>query len=225
MKHKSFFNHTGRILLGLAGLLFGALNASAKLEWKEKDIYTSATAYDKQVKVSYTFVNKGDKPVTITWLRSSCGCLVPKVRDQVVAPGQEGEIFVVLDLDFRMGKLRRAVTVYTDDPEEPKIALYLHTELPVVIRPDKSVVKWTEGDSGTQKLTVQTDESVPVLEFIAATKDPNLDVKVEPVGPSKTYTVEITPKPNAEKVVAQIDLQAKIGADRYKKTSVMAVYR
>ncbi len=66
---------------------------------------------------------------------------------------------------------------------------------------------------------------MPVLEFIAATKDPNLDVKVEPVGSSKTYTVEITPKPNAEKVVAQIDLQAKIGADRYKKTSVMAVYR
>ncbi len=69
----------------------------------------------------------------------------PQGPDQVVAPGQEGEIFVVFDLDFRMGKLRRAITVYTDDPEEPKIALYLHTELPVVIRPDKSVVKWTEG--------------------------------------------------------------------------------
>lgn len=225
MNRKPFFKHAGRILLGAAGLFLGVLNANAKLEWKEKEIHTSATAYDKQVKVSYHFTNTGDKPVTITWLWSSCGCVVPKIKDQVVAPGQEGEIFVLFDLDFRMGKLRRAITVHTDDPEDSKIALYLYTDLPTVIRPSRGMVTWPEGDSSTKTVTIGTDETVPIIEMTATTKDPNVDIKLEPAGSSKTYTLSITPKPNAEKVMAQIDLRATIAPNCVKKTSVVAVYR
>lgn len=222
---KPALKKTWSTLACVAGLLVGVVDASAKLEWETKELHNSASAYDKELRVRFHFVNKGDKPVTILWLRSSCGCVVPKVRDQVVAPGQPGEIEAVFDLDARQGKQKRAITVHTDDPDERKIGLFFYTDLPEVLKPSKSLITWPEGESGTQTITVETNESVPVQELVALTKDPNLDIKIEPSGPSKTYTVAITPKPNTQKVSAKVNLQAKIADSNYKISALTVVYR
>ncbi len=145
---------TCSILACAAGLFAGVVDASAKLEWETTELHATASAYDKDLKVRYQFVNKGDKPVTITSFQSSCGCVVPKVRNQVVAPGQPGEIEVLVDLDLRQGKQKKLITVNTNDPDDPKIVLQLLAELPEVVKPSAFLVTWAPEESGTQKITV-----------------------------------------------------------------------
>ena len=203
----------------------GVSHVQAKLEFETKEINTSATAYDKEVRVRYHFVNTGDKPVTITWLKSSCGCVVPKVRDQVVAPGQTGELEALFDIDVRQGKQKRTIIVNTDNLDEPRIELFFNTDIPLVIKPSQNIISWPEGESGTQKITVETDEKVPVQELVALYKNEYLDVKVEPAGPSKTYTVEFTPKPYAPRIKAKVNLQAKIGNTLFKIAHLIVTYK
>ncbi len=42
----------------------------------------------------FTFTNSGTEPLTITEVRSSCGCLVPALAKRIYQPGEHGELTV-----------------------------------------------------------------------------------------------------------------------------------
>jgi len=59
----------------------------------------------------YKFTNTGDKPLTISNARGSCGCTVPDWPREPIAPGAEGEIKVRFDSKGKNGAQNKTVTV------------------------------------------------------------------------------------------------------------------
>ena len=71
---------------------------------------------------TFTFQNIGDLPIEIQGVKSSCGCTVPKKPNAPIPPGGKGEIQVKYDTN-RIGVFRKTITVNTNAPSSPIIAL------------------------------------------------------------------------------------------------------
>lgn len=46
------------------------------------------------LKETFAFVNVGTEPIQILEVRSTCGCLAPRIEKKLIAPGEKGEVLV-----------------------------------------------------------------------------------------------------------------------------------
>jgi len=78
-------------------------------------------------KVSHTFVlsNGGGDLLTITDVKASCGCTAATPEDHELAPGQSTNLVVTFNSAGRMGKQSKTVRIYSNDPENPEMALVI----------------------------------------------------------------------------------------------------
>jgi len=78
-------------------------------------------------KVSHTFVlsNGGGDLLTITDVKASCGCTAATPEDRELAPGQSTNLVVTFNSAGRMGKQSKTVRIYSNDPENPEMALVI----------------------------------------------------------------------------------------------------
>ncbi len=69
----------------------------------------------------YRFRNVGDKTVTITDLKPSCGCLNPQLQKRVYAPGERGEFEIRVDpTKEKPGRKEYTVDVHYED-SQPRV--------------------------------------------------------------------------------------------------------
>lgn len=73
----------------------------------------------QKVEFTFKFRNSGKKNLEIKDIKTSCGCTAALVSNKMLKPGEEGTLKVELDTTNREGKVRREVTVISNDPEEP----------------------------------------------------------------------------------------------------------
>ena len=71
---------------------------------------------------TFTFTNKGNSPLVIESVKSSCGCTVPKKPEAPIAPGASGSIQVRYDTQ-RLGVFRKTITVTTNAGTNSVVAL------------------------------------------------------------------------------------------------------
>lgn len=74
------------------------------------------------VEVEFTLQNRGTAPLEISQVRPACGCTVAEY-DETIAPGATGTVRAVVDTTSLVGPNAKAVTVYTNDPDNPRIQL------------------------------------------------------------------------------------------------------
>lgn len=72
----------------------------------------------------FKFANTGDKPLTISNARGSCGCTVPDYPKTPIAPGEEGEIKVEFNSKGKKGAQTKYVTINANTiPAETKLTI------------------------------------------------------------------------------------------------------
>ena len=99
-----------------------AQEANSQIKFKTESVdYGSIEKGSTGLRV-FIFENNGDAPLIITNVKSSCGCTIPKKPEAPIPPGQKGEIQVSYDTN-RIGVFRKTITVSTNDPNSPIIAL------------------------------------------------------------------------------------------------------
>ena len=76
-------------------------------DFKEIPLGTPVTA-------SYEFTNNGKEPVTVTKVKSSCGCTVASYSKEPVIPGKTGQVSATYNA-AKIGAFNKAVTVYMSD--------------------------------------------------------------------------------------------------------------
>lgn len=69
---------------------------------------------------TFTFTNKGKKPLILSNVRASCGCTVPEWPKQPIAPGEEGEIKVQYNTNIA-GNFHKTITVISNAANSPVI--------------------------------------------------------------------------------------------------------
>ncbi|MCH4182400.1 MAG: DUF1573 domain-containing protein [Prevotella sp.] len=107
-----------KLVLSMLLMLVCTLSASAQAEIKfdklSHDFGTFSEAQPIQ-KATFTFVNKGNKPLIINQAVASCGCTIPSYTKKPIMPGEKGEIAVTYNGKGKFpGHFKKTVTVRTN---------------------------------------------------------------------------------------------------------------
>ena len=108
-------------------LLFALVAAPAYAQGQmafETESYEFGT-FDEGEIVTHTFAftNAGDAPLTLTEVRTSCGCTTPAWTSTPVAPGEAGEVVVAYNSANRPGPFDKTVTLVADGAEPRGLTL------------------------------------------------------------------------------------------------------
>ena len=143
--------HMNRILLLLAAALLALPAARAQLRF-EPDRHDFGTIREVDGKVSHTFtgVNRGDRPVVLLDVVTSCGCTVPEFSKKPILPGEQTRITVTYDPANRPDGFIKELAVYSS--ERRKIAT-LTIEGTVVPRPKTVEERYPVDAGGGVRLT------------------------------------------------------------------------
>ena len=68
----------------------------------------------------FKFTNTGEAPIVISKAKVSCGCTVPTYSENVIQPGETGEISVKYATN-RIGKFTKTVTLTSNASEATKV--------------------------------------------------------------------------------------------------------
>lgn len=102
-------------------LLFPAVGVRAQLVFEPAE-HHFGTIREVDGKVSHTFTgtNRGDRPVVLLDVVTSCGCTVPEYSRKPILPGESTRITVTFDPENRPGGFIKELSVYS--AEKQKIA-------------------------------------------------------------------------------------------------------
>lgn len=70
----------------------------------------------------FEFTNNGNEPLTITKVKSSCGCTVASYSKTPILPGQEGFVSATYNA-AKTGKFHKVVTVYLNDNSTHRLSV------------------------------------------------------------------------------------------------------
>lgn len=111
----------------------------------------------------YYFQNTSDRPITITELRPSCGCLNPQLEKREYLPGEEGKFMIRVDpTKEKPGPREYFVDVVYEDPDPHEIRVTYKLVLParsVEITPKALVFYQLEGN------TAETVQDVKISDY------------------------------------------------------------
>lgn len=80
------------------------------------------------IDVVFAIENRGDAPLHVTEVRPTCGCTVAEY-DRTIEPGATGKVRATVDTTSIVGPNAKAITVFTDDPESPRIQLTVQSDV------------------------------------------------------------------------------------------------
>lgn len=72
--------------------------------------------------------NEGDATLELIDVKPACGCTVAEF-DKTIAPGQVGQVKVQLETANFAGPIAKPISVFTNDPENPKLQLVVKAEV------------------------------------------------------------------------------------------------
>ncbi|TAE48039.1 MAG: DUF1573 domain-containing protein [Bacteroidetes bacterium] len=86
------------------------------VQWFATDYNFGTVPTGTKVTHQFRFKNTGDKPLTLTRVKPSCGCTTPSYSKEPVQPGQEGFIDVSFNTAGKSGAQTKTITVTGNFP-------------------------------------------------------------------------------------------------------------
>jgi hypothetical protein len=83
----------------------------------------------KKVKAGFPFKNDGDHPVTITSVKTDCGCVTVEQSEITCSAGRKAQVIVLFDVAGLTGLQEKYITVATDEPNQPPTRLLLRVNI------------------------------------------------------------------------------------------------
>lgn len=193
----------------LAALVLGAPGADAQQVQPRAVVdepVHDAGKVSKGSLVVHDFVirNDGHADLKITEVRPACGCTVADY-DETIAPGATGKIHAELDTTDFGGGISKGMTVFTNDPDNPRLVLTIKAEVKphIFVRPGFArFVQTQAADVGKVEQLVWTDdyeglkitETVSPYPFIDLAYREATDEEREAKGKGKQYVVTVSLK-------------------------------
>lgn len=121
------------------------------------------------VEAIFSIRNEGNRPLEITEVRPACGCTVAEY-DEVIEPGATGTVKARLDTRSIFGPNAKAITVYTNDPANPRLQLTLKSDVRPFLGVDPGYARFTSfvqqdrDQTSSQLLVAPEMEGLEVLE-------------------------------------------------------------
>jgi hypothetical protein len=161
----------------------------------------------KNVEHVFKIRNTGGSDLVIHQAKGSWGCTATVVSTKAIPPGGEGEIKATLSTRNVKGKVRKTITVSSNDPVNPKITLSLHGE---IIREVDVAPRTINFGKLRKKQTASKDLTITIE------KSENIHISSVTINNDKKFAVE--PKGTEEGGVARYSVNF-LGSDELGKMS------
>ena len=129
----------------LCGVLFGGPQLGLEprtFEWgrqaENKGIY----------EYTFTLKNEGDDVLEITNVRPGCGCTTAPLDKMRLEPGEQTTMHVTLNLPLSNGRLKKRITLRSNDPVQGARLLYLLAEMQRPLQLSSSFIPFNRGTVG-----------------------------------------------------------------------------
>ncbi|MBA3936005.1 MAG: DUF1573 domain-containing protein [Planctomycetes bacterium] len=162
---------------------------------------------DTVVMSTFPFTNAGKTPVTITELKTSCGCTTADLEKRTYAAGEAGEITMAFTVGDFTGLQTKLVTVKTDEPGSPPIFLRMEIQLPEGPSPSQRFIDWYVGAGPSKKtifITLPKDPKFHMQRVECA--DKRLKISLDPGQDENHYLISIIPTETTRPYAAAIDV-------------------
>ncbi len=192
------------------------------------------TAWDygympKGIKVShiYQIKNVGEDTLKISSVKPSCGCTSAPLKKNMLAPGEAVDLEVSFDAKNFMGKVNKSVTVNSNDPATPALALTFSANVGI----ESPTVRFTPievlydsvqvGRNDTRKILLfNTDITNVDLALIDKPKDVvSIDLKKTNLQPGKStemvFRIDKKAAPGYFSYCSTLEVN---GSDKYRVT-------
>jgi hypothetical protein len=197
------------------------LLALAGIEFEQTTVKTTSKLGDETADFIFKFKVTGDKKVRITNLDVSCSCLEATADKGEYAPGDHGEVKVVMALGSIEGEMVKYTTVATNDPKNPSIQLDCSINVPKIYDFQPMTTSWEVGEAPTTKevkITVLSEDPVNMLKY--ASTRPNMQAEMTVVKPGREYVVKLTPKNTETPELGLITFETDCKIAKYTKRQV-----
>jgi hypothetical protein len=172
--------------------------------------------------------NAGDLSLQIFSLRPTCGCMIPKFTDRILAPGAEAIITVRFVMRGRQGDQKKIVYIESNDPVNPSFALHMTGVIvdPVDIEPHLLFFGRVPASFAATNAVIVTAAGTNQLGAVSAQIDsPAFTVTTEPTISNKTARVLVTAKPPLPEGLTRASLRISTGNPRMPTiTSVVSAF-
>ena len=178
------------LLLSVFSLTLPAQDGEPPLIKFNKDIHDFGTIEKgSKVVTEFEFVNNGKSVLTIEDVKTSCGCTTATPEKKEYQPGEKGIIPVTFDSSRFSHKITKTITVFSNDPENPKYYLKIMGVVESEIEAKPTLISLynvkredteREIEISSNKLPkLELKEQSSDLEFISATTERIDDKKVK----------------------------------------------
>jgi hypothetical protein len=159
------------IVFSCGTILMAAVNGPHIVIDKETYDY-GRVQYGDTVKKEFMVTNDGSELLKIDKVRASCGCTKAVNGESEVPPQGHTKIVASFDTNgLKGGKMKKTVTVFTNDPQRPEVELTLYADVVRDVNPDPSrmnlkLSEFKEDVSFPIKITNKADRKVEILGLI-----------------------------------------------------------
>ncbi|MBC2592651.1 DUF1573 domain-containing protein [Ruficoccus amylovorans] len=199
----------------------------AGLKWERPRLDVPAAVGEEEVTGIFRFTNTGNDPVAIMRVRSSCGCTVPALDQDVYAPGESGELKAILTVGERAGPQRVVLTVNTDSPGHPTTRLIFQTNIPEVVKLRPRVQVWRQGSARDwREVSIETDPAYTVSLSGDSEADFLFDHELNPVPKTPgSYLLRLRPKGTTERSQTKLIIQVKLPDGKKAVSTIQLLIR
>lgn len=197
-------------------------SARAELKWERTQIELHPAVGDKEAIGHFKYKNTGDTSVRIKSVKTSCGCTAAQSQKEAIAPGDTGEVTATFKIGDRTGTQVKGVTVETDDPAHPTIALVLKTMIPQSLEIQPMLVYWKAGEEPKAKsVSAKAGKDFPVKEIKITPASQDFETKVTKVNDAE-FKIDVQPRDTTRPSVAVFTLRADDSSKIFRFTARVA---
>jgi hypothetical protein len=212
------------LFLSVASLL-ASTATMAQLHWPATQLQQAASSGDEEAVFWFGFTNAGETPVTITSLRSSCGCTVPQLNKTIYQPGESGEIEARFTFEGRTGEQSKTVLVTTDHPAQPSVTLSLSTAIPELLRIRPLVAIWRRGEEPAAKTLLLELLDPNVAPISAEPVDTRFSAQLRPTDDPRRWELVLVPEDTERLMQSAVIVTASLADGKARTWRVYGVVR
>ena len=190
--------------------LMGAGTARAELKWEQTQVDLHPQPGDTDAVGHFKYANTGDKPVRFMSVKTSCGCTTTKMKSEVVAPNEAGEIAATFKIGGAIGSQSKTVTVETDDPTQRVTVLTLHAVITPPLELKPTFIYWGANEAPKAKSIVVTpakDYNVTGIKVTSTSQIFSTVVKPDGAG---AYRIEVSPQNTGTPINATLTIVPEV---------------
>jgi hypothetical protein len=189
----------------IAAAVTSRVNCELAFEKTELELHPAAG--DETAVGHFKYQNKGDKPIAIKSVTTSCGCTAASAKNSA-DPNEKGEVTATFKIGDRIGTQQKAINVVTDDPTHPTTTLMLKVVIPQVLQLQPAFLFWQAGEPVKSKTIVaKAGKDISIKNLDVSSSSPDFVAKVEPGSAAGEFRINIEPKQTSQAIATTLTIK------------------